>query len=241
MRTLLTTVLALCALTPLQLRAQPEASARATPPSIIVVGRGGVSSKPDRATVNLGAMFQAKDAAAAQGKVNSVVSQAIDKIKALGIPESAIQTSGLSIYPIHAPPRSPEDQEPRIAAYQASNTVLVRVDDIAKIGAVIDAGVAAGVNQMQGVSFSIKDDLPQKLEAMKQASQQARAKAQAIAAAMGVSLGGVMEVMEGETGGGPRPMMEMARMSDSGGAPVQPGELQVEATLTVRFRISEAK
>jgi uncharacterized protein YggE len=119
--------------------------------------------------------------------------------------------------------------------------VLVRVDDLAKIGAVIDAGVDAGVNQMQGVSFSIKDDLPQRQDALKKAAVQARTKAQAIAEAMGVSLGGVMEVMEGDAGGGPRPMMEMARMSDSGGAPIQPGELQVEASLTVRFRIAEAK
>ena len=237
---LIAAILAASFLFPLQLRAQERSDMKGIP-SIVVVGRGEVYSKPDRATVNLGATFQAKDAAAAQAKVNSVVSQAIDKIKALGIPESAIQTSGLSIYPVHAAPRSPDDQEPRIAGYQASNTVLVRVDDLAKIGAVIDAGVGAGVNQMQGVSFSIKDDLPQRQDALKKAAVQALTKAQAIAEAMGVSLGGVMEVMEGDVGGGPRPMMEMARMSDSGGAPIQPGELQVESSLTVRFRIAEPK
>jgi uncharacterized protein YggE len=95
---LIAAILAASFLFPLQLRAQERSDMKGIP-SIVVVGRGEVYSKPDRATVNLGATFQAKDAAAAQAKVNSVVSGRDRQDQGAGIPESAIQTSGLSIYP----------------------------------------------------------------------------------------------------------------------------------------------
>lgn len=210
-------------------------------PSITVLGQGEAEARPDRAVVRLGAVAQAAEAAAAQQQVNQTVRKAIDQIKALGIPAERIQTSGISLHPVYSQvqPRPGQEGafEPKITGYQASNTVRVQVDDLSKIGGVIDAGVGAGANQVQGVSFELQDDTAQKRAALTVAARRARAKAEAIADAMNVRLGQVVEVLEG--GGGPvYPMMDMGRVAMSAeGAPVEPGQVRVEATLTVRYRI----
>lgn len=209
-------------------------------PSIVVTGRGEASGRPDRAVVRLGATAQAEAASAAQQQVNQVVGRAIEQIKALGIPEERIQTSGISLHPVYSQRPRPrgDGDEMRITGYQASNTVRVQIDELLKVGDVIDAGVSAGANEVQGVSFELRDDARQQAAALMQAARQAHGKAAALAMAMDVQLGPVMEVIES----GVQPVYQMMdmRMAMGGaaeGTPVQPGEVQVGASVTVRFMI----
>jgi uncharacterized protein YggE len=218
--------------------AQPAPTPDLTPlvPTITVTGRGEVMARPDRAVVRVGAATQAATAAAAQQQVNEIMTKAIQQIRGLGIAESDIQTAGLDLSPVYANPR-PEDQgQPRVAGYRASNTLSVRVDDLTKVGAVIDGAVGAGANEVQGITFQLRDDISQRKTALQEAARQARSKAEAIAAAMNVTLGAVQEVAE--EGSQARPLTPMlARAAFDTATPVQPGELAVEARLTVRYRI----
>jgi uncharacterized protein YggE len=230
---------------------QPPAAPRAGPPTLTVTGEGESAARPDRAVVRLGAAAQGETASAAQEQVNQVMQAAIDAIRAAGIKDEMISTAGLSLYPVYsdqAPRPMPGGQqqrpsEPRIVAYRAGNSVRVVVDDLAKVGDVIDDGVKAGANQIEELTFQLKDDTAARREALTGASKQARAKADAIAQAMGLRIDGVVEVTEGGVQI-MRPRMEMAR----GGAvaameaatPVQPGQVDVHATVTVTYRVSPA-
>jgi len=130
--------------------------------------------------------------------------------------------------------------EPRIVAYRAGNTIEITVEQVDLVGGVIDAGLTAGANQLQGISFGLKNDLPQRTRALALAAEDAEAKAQTIARALHVRLSGVLEITEGgvhvvpqrEYFAGARAMAAEAMRT-----PVESGEVQVQATVTVRYEI----
>lgn len=214
------------------------------PPVLNVTGSAQTHVAPDVATVRLGIVRQAQSARIAQEQVNVVAQAILDGITRLGLPKEKVQTSRLTLSPVYAP-RNPDSRDaPRIVAYSASNVVSVTVENIAQVGPVIDAGLNAGANQLEGVNFGLRNDLPARTEALKQAVTEARRKAEAMAEALGVRLGPVMEVSEGGVSIMPRGggyagdmmMREMASMAPP--TPVSPGELEIQAHVSIRYRIS---
>jgi uncharacterized protein YggE len=165
-------------------------------------------------------------------------------IKALGIPDEKIRTSGLSLNPSysHPTPRAGQDSEaPRIIGYRASNTVQVQVDDIERVGSVIDAGITAGANQLTGLAFELKDDLKYRQLALKIACHEARTKAEAIAAALNLQLGEILEVREEGAPMHYPAERRFAAPAAAGATPVQPGQIQVNAGVTIRFKVMPSK
>jgi uncharacterized protein len=211
------------------------------PPSVVVTGRGEAFGRPDRAIVRTGAMAQAAKASDAQRQVNERVTEVVEKLKGLGIPQERIQTVGLTLGPVYAhEERQPGQVEQRIIGYQATNTVQVQLEDLTQIGAVVDAALGAGANQLEGVWFELKDDAAQRREAIKKAVAEAREKAGAIEAATGTQLTGIIEIVEGGVDV-VRPMMMQRAMEFAAGAdatPIQPGQVRVEATVSIRYRLA---
>jgi uncharacterized protein YggE len=213
-------------------------------PTVAVTGSGEVSAAPDRAVVSLGAVVEAKQAVDAQRQMAQVMQRVLKDVKALGIPDKLIRTTGLSLSPVytHPGPKAGLDPEaPRISGYRAANTVQVQVDDLERLGSVIDAGIGAGANQMAGLSFELKDDTALRRQALQIASQEARLKAEAIASALNLQLGDVLDVREQ---GAPTPYpaeRRFAAPAAAGATPVQPGQVQVSAGVTIRFKLTSAK
>ena len=213
------------------------------PPMLVVTGDGEVTATPDEAYVRLGIVRQAAAAQAAQDQANAVAQQILNEIKKLGVVPEKIQTARLVLSPVYAP-RSPESRDaPRIVAYNASNTVTVRLEDLSLVGPVIDAGLKAGANQLEGVQFGLRNEMPSRQQALKQAVNEARGKAEAMAEALHVNLGEVLEVSEGPS---ISPRFEaplggrvFAAAQADVATPVSPGQLDVSATVTIRYRISQ--
>jgi hypothetical protein len=219
---------------------QPPAPRPENGSTLTVAGQGEVAAAPDRAVVRLGTEAQAPEAAGAQAQVNTVMQRAIERIKALGIEERKIQTTGLQLYPNYTSPAP--NEAPHIAGYRASNSIQVEVENLALIGKIIDEGVAAGANRQEGISFDLQNDAAPRAEALRRAVMEARGKADAMAGALGVRIAGISEVTEGGVNVVPpipRPMGMMMARSDAMSTPVQPGELRVQASVTIRYRISE--
>lgn len=226
---------------------QPQPPDRERPPRepiLSVGGRGELSVRPDQATIILGAVIQSEQASDAQRQVNAIMQRAFEQIRGLEIPEEAITTVGLSLEPVYSRPGPRGEQhEPRIVGFRARNSIRVRVEDLTQVGPVIDSGIEAGANQLQGLNFELRDDRRARQEALRRAVQEARMKAETIAQAMDVSLDHVVEVAEAEVGFRP-PEPEFARVMDMAAAaptPVQPGQLRIEARVVVRYRISGKK
>lgn len=212
--------------------------------TLTVTGNGEVSAAPDLAVVRLGATAQAEEAAAAQVNVNDVMQRALAEIEKLGIPRRSIRTTGLTLAPVYSSQRSDRPVEPKVVAYRAANVIEVTVTDLKLVGKVIDAGLRAGANRLEGVSFSLEDDLPQRMKALEKAVQEARSKAKTMARALDVSLGPVREVSEGgvhilrqERFAANRAMMA----ADAVQTPVEPGEIRVQASVTIHYDLGNAK
>ena len=197
--------------------------------TITVAGQGQVQVAPDVAYVSFGVQTRASTAKDAQDQNNQAMAAAIAKIKALGIADKDIQTSGISLYPVY-------DQSNTITGYQASNTVTVSVD-VAKAGQVIDGAVGAGANTSVSVSFGLKDPGAAQAQALEAAAKDARTHADAIAKGLGVTIQQVQVAVE-QTSTTPVPVRAMGVAASSAGiapTPVQAGQLTVTATVSVTY------
>lgn len=211
-------------------------------PVLTVSADGEARVSPDEATVRLGVTAQAPTAREAQDKVNRTAGAILDAVRKLGIAADHIQTSELNLGPVYGQGRPDrEPQEPKIVGYQASNVVSVRVEQLDKVGPVIDAGLGAGANRLEGVMFGLRDDRRARAEALTHAVEEARAKADALARALKVRLVRILEVAEGGIAVSPQPYfkgrmaMESSAMADT---PVSGGQVGVSASVTVRWEIA---
>lgn len=203
---------------------------------------GIATAVPDTAIVSAGVLAEKATAAEALDENNAAMGALVDELKSAGIAEKDIRTSNFSIEPVYVypGPRADGEQEPpRITGYRVSNTVTVRIRDIAAAGGLLDRVVRLGANQIRGVEFAVSDDAALLDEARKRAIAEARRKAELYAEAGGFRLGRLLQVAE--SGGQmpmPAPMMRMeAAMADMKTVPVQAGEQEIRVGVQVQFEI----
>ncbi|KPN20829.1 hypothetical protein AO715_13605 [Xanthomonas sp. Mitacek01] len=193
------------------------------------------SRAPDIATMSTGVVTQAADANAAMRANAEQMAKLMQAIKAAGIAERDVQTSGVNLSPQY---RYAENQPPAITGYQASNTVNLKVRDIGKLGQVLDALVASGANQINGPTFEIDDADAVQDEARSAALKKAQARAEVYANSLGMRVRRIVSISEG---GGfqapPRPMMAMRAMAESADTSISPGESTLTANLDVVFEL----
>ena len=212
---------------------RPEAAVQPpSPPVLVVTGNAEVMAVPDQALVRLGIVRQATVAQTAQEQANSVAQQILSAVTKAGAAQKDIQTSRLVLSPVY----SPRGTEQKIVSYSATNTVSIRLDNLSLVGSVIDAGLKAGANQLDGVQFVLRNDRPSREQAIKEAVQEARGKAQAMADALRVNLAEVIEATEGGVSVQPRMLAQSVPVGTA--PPVSPGEIEIRANVTIRYRIA---
>src|SRR5262245_5122944 len=196
------------------------------PPTVVTTGEGVVKRAPDRAWVTVAAESRAKTPQDAQRANATVMSAVMAKIKGAGIPSEAVQTASFDLQPEF----DFTNNKQTLRGYVARNTLEVRVDDLPKLGDVIDATIGAGATNISGVRFDLKDRAAVEREALKMAVADARQRADAAAAGAGMKVERVLKIEEQRAiGGGPRPMMmTMASTAQEARAtPVSPGEIEI--------------
>ncbi|WP_378949727.1 SIMPL domain-containing protein [Mesorhizobium sp. ANAO-SY3R2] len=219
----------------------PAAAARADtqpPPRIIVSGEGQASVAPDLALLSLAVMREAKTAREALDANNDAMAAVIAAMKAAGIDERDLQTSGIQIQPRYNFTNKPDgSQTAELVAYQVTNTLSVRIRDVAKTGEILDKAVSLGVNQGGGITFS--NDNPAKVitQARKLAVADAIDKAKVLAEAAGVSIGRVLEITDQSFSPMPMPMEAKSFDRAMGAAPVQAGENAYRVQVNVTFEM----
>ena len=190
---------------------------------------------PDVATLSAGVVTQAADANAAMRANAEQMSRVVAAIRAAGIAERDVQTSGISVHPQY---RYAENVPPTITGYQASNTVSLKVRDIARLGKVLDTLVAQGANQVNGPSFEVDQPDEAYDEARIAALKKAQARAETYARAMDLRVRRIVSISEGGGFQPPMPMMRaMAMEKAQADTPVAPGETTLSVSLDVVFEL----
>ena len=215
------------------------AYAETAPATISVSGEGKVEIAPDMATLNLGVTTEADTAAAALTANSAGLAAALARLRAAGIAERDIQTTGLTISPRYD--YRNDGSQPQINGYIASNMVMVRVRDLSILGATLDGAVADGANTLNGIAFGLQEPDATLDEARRRAVTDAAHKAALYAEAAGVKLGRIASIAEQMNFGGPQPMMmaEASFAKDGGSVPVASGELSVASTVSVIYEIAQ--
>ena len=192
---------------------------------------------PDVATLSTGVVTRAADANAAMRANAEQMDKVMAAIRDAGIAERDTQTTGVNLNPDY---RYEENKAPVITGYQASNTVSIKVRDLAKLGKVLDALVAGGANQVNGPSFEIDEPEAVYDEARQAALKKAQARAEMYAKSLGLQVRRIVSISEG---GGfrppvPMPMMAMAaRGKAEADTAISPGETTLSANLDVVFEL----
>ena len=163
--------------------------------TVTVSGQATVTSPPDEAVVVLTVENDAATAPAAMDATSIQSQKMLDRLKSDGIPDSAIQTSNITLYPVRT--YDPTTGKETLTGYRAQNSIKVTLKDAPTVAKVLAAGVETGATQVSGPEWRLRDDSQAVNDALKQAAVNARAKAESLAAAEGSGVGEVLIMTEG--------------------------------------------
>ena len=194
---------------------------------ITVTAVGSVKAVPDRAELSFGVTTEgttAKDASRANA---ARMTELIDALKGAGVRSTEIRTQNVSVSRRHSPTGE------QLPGYTAENSVSVKVASN-RAGPMVDLAVASGATNASGPMFDVSNREALYRDALRAAVREAREKAEAIAGAGGVSVGDVSRVVEGGTA---EPAVYLEAAARLPATPVEPGQEEIHATLTVTFAV----
>jgi uncharacterized protein YggE len=224
--------------------AAPVAHAQDPPPSpaspepvVVTSGEGLVQATPDRAWISVSAEARAPSPREAQRRTADLMRPVLDALRSAKLPDDAVRTTGYDL-----------QQEfdftngKRVSrGYVARNSIEVRVDDVSRVGELLERVVNQGATSVSGLRFDVKDEGKLEREAVRRAVTNARLKAEAAAAGAGRTLDQLLRIEE--AGAVPRPPMPVpfaravAAAAGGGAPPVSLGQIEVRAQVTVTFSL----
>jgi uncharacterized protein len=201
-------------------------------PTVITQGQATINARPDRAFVTIAAESRSRNSAEAQKLNAAAMTAVLQKIEQAGVPKEAIRTIGYELRPEF----DYANGRQTFRSYLARNSVEVRLDDIDRVGAVIDAAATGGATTIAGIRFDVRNRAALERDALRQAVADARARAEAAAAGGGATIDRIVKIEEGGPPAPPRPMMRMeAALSTAGdvSTPVEPSTIEIHARVTL--------
>ena len=159
------------------------------PETITVVGKSGMEATPDVAKVSLGVSSRAATPSIAREENTAAINATLAALAEMGIEEKDIQTTNMNMWNNY-------DSNGNLTGYRMSTDLTVYVRDITKARDVVDAAIAAGANELNGVSYLLSNEDEMYNTALADAIALARTKAEVLAEAAGKTVGQVKKVDE---------------------------------------------
>jgi uncharacterized protein len=224
------------------------------PTSISVSGEGEVFAKPDVASFSFTLEAKEADAVTAQNKVSEAMDAILAYLKEAGVEERDVKTEYYNLapwyeYPAYQPCTyaycPPQNGEPTLKGYEVSQSVTVKIRDIAKAGEIISEVGGKGAKNVSGIQMTVDDTDALKDEARALAIENAKEKAEALAKSLGVRLVRMNGFWEEEGYGyydrgygmGGEMMMEDSMMSAPKAATLPAGENRITARVNISYEI----
>jgi len=215
-----------------------EQNQKAMIPSVTVTGEASVAAEPDQAEIEIGVVTESKTAHEAAEENAAKLAEVIIEIKDLLAPGDEIKSSHYSISPNYRHTR--EDGKPELTGYTATNIVHVQTGTPHLIGKVIDTATKSGVNSIQRLFFTLKDDEAFQLDALRNATARAKSKAEEVARMLGLKVARALSIVENERM--VQPMMRELRMGvaeiQAAQTPVEIGTIQVRSVVTLTAELA---
>lgn len=210
-----------------------------------------VQSRPDLALFQVGVSTTAPTATDALTQNARKMENVIARIRSAGVAARDIQTTGIGVNPQYSERgRDPATryEAPRIVGYNASNGVTVRYRKLGEVGALLDALVAAGANNVQGPSFTIEEPAARIVEARDKAIATAQRRADDYARKLGMRGARLLSVTEGAGGqdygndimvsGSRVQTFAVAESAPPPVSPVEPGQISTRVSMFVQYALT---
>ena len=214
-------------------------------PRISVSGTGTVNATPDQGQIAFTVRIQDALAANAVSKQAAIMNNVMAALTAEDIAKEAITTSGYSLNPVYnqtdyyckegyCPPTPTTTGG--IIGYEAVQSIQVTVNDLPRIGNVLDKIVQAGVNQIDYIGFSFNETtyISLRAQAYKKAVDDTRGQADAIVGAMGGHIIGIASASTNYWG----PIYTMEERDVSGGTVPPSNAVVPQGSITVTAQVN---
>ncbi len=196
-----------------------------------------VNARPDTVEISAGVTTDAATAVEAMRMNAAEMNRVIQRIRALGIDEDDVQTTGINLGARYDYDQATQRQVFR--GYQASNRVSVKLREVEATGRVLDALVAAGATDISGPNFSLENDAQAKAQARQAAVRKAEEMARQYAQWSGYTGVRVLKISEALYRNPPMPMMRMqAAEAADASTPVAPGLVGSSVTVSVTYEMT---
>lgn len=222
---------------------------------ITVTGDAVVNVKPDKITISFGIETSDKQISVAKQKNDDIWKKAVAAFKECGVPEKEIQTDHLSLEPRY----KPEYERENFLGYFVRNTLVVTLDDTAKVEELVTKALEAGVNYIHGIDFQTTELKKAREQARELALKAAKEKAEKMAAVLGQSVGKPIFINENQTGspwgynsswwgwgyGRDRGVSQSQNVRERGGGTgevsetIALGKISIRANATVTFELKD--
>ncbi len=222
---------------------------------ISVNGTGEVLAVPDVASFSFSVIEEGKTVKEAQDKATKKINSIVDAVKALGVEEKDIKTTGYNSYPkydyqqtvctMQYPNYCPPGKQ-ILTGYEVTQSITVKVRDTEKAGDALTKVGELGAGNISGLDFVVDDLEKVRAEAREKAVNDAKAKAKILSKTLGVKLDTIVNFYE--NGDGAYPIMYRSEMSAdtkvmnmAGSASVAPslptGENKIVSNVTITYEV----
>lgn len=202
-------------------------------PVVVTTGEGLVKRAPDRAWVAISAESRARNPREAQRANAEAMTAVMQKLKSAGLAGDAIKTTGYNVQPEF----DYNNGKQTLRGYVARNSIDVRVDDLARVGEILDIAVGSGATTVGALRFDLKDREAAEREALRMAVADARARAEAAVQGAGMRIESVIRIEEARAiSPEPRQMRvrEMAMVTgEASPTPIEAGDIEIRASVTL--------
>jgi uncharacterized protein len=199
---------------------------------VVAAGEGLVKRAPDRAWLQITAESRARNPKEAQKLNAETMALVLQKLRGTGLPSEAIQTRGYDLQPEF----DHNNGRQTLRGYVARNTLDLRVDDIGRVGELLELVVSFGATSVGNVRFDLKDRAAAEREALRLAVEDARRRADAAAAGANLKVDRILRIEEHRANvPPPRPMFMSGVAAERAGGepPIVPGDLEIRAAVTL--------
>jgi uncharacterized protein YggE len=200
-------------------------------PVVVTSGEAVVRVAPDLAYLTLGTETRARNPRDAQRQNADIMTAVQLKLRDARVPSDAIRTVG---YQVEEESDYVEGRRvPR--GYVVRNAIEVRVDDVKRLGELVDVAVGAGATTVRDIRYDVKDRAAVERRALRDAAADARGRAEAAAEGAGRAIDRVLRVEEHRAITGPRPVapVVMAARAAAPETPITAGEIEIHALVTL--------
>jgi len=209
--------------------------------TLSVSGSGKVSAEPDKVTISVGVQTHGDDVVLAVADNNRQSSAVHDALLQAGVSPADLQTTFFSVWntPVYDPNGSPTG----LVTYYVDNTLTATLRDPSRLGAMLQAALGAGANNIQGIGFGVSDTKPFEDQARQKAMTDAQARAQMMATAAGVRLGKLTSINTSVSSAPPIPYYAYGigggdRGGGGGAPPVSSGLAEIEASVYLVYELA---